>query len=292
MPLQADTLREKGCGSRAPFSSRGFFVALATRSGHAHSVIKQPPIRRTHRLDLSLQPCVVALACALAVFAARPAAHASPESWSRSAGPSRPGTPQAGLLVRVTDEMGRAVEIPEAARRIVSLAPNLTETLFALGLGDRVVGDTDFCDYPAEARSKPHVGGPVNPNLEAIAGLHPDLVLATRAINRPETVRGLEQLHIPIYATDPRSVEEVVTSTARLGELLGAGEQGKTVVADLRQRLGRSRHAACRTGASQCIFCGMAGSACLRRAQHVSGRCAAARRSALGGRCAAGLAQR
>jgi iron complex transport system substrate-binding protein len=134
--------------------------------------------------------------------------------------------------------MGRAVEMPQAARRIVSLAPNLTETLFALGLGDRVVGDTDFCDYPPEARSKPHVGGPVNPNLEAIAALHPDLVLATRAINRPETVRGIEQLRIPVYATDPRTVEQVLTSTARLGELLGAGEQGKAVVADLRRRLG------------------------------------------------------
>ena len=60
---------------------------------------------------------------------------------------------QAGSTVRVTDETGRTVAMPQPVRRIVSLAPNVTETLFALGLGDRVVGDTDFCDYPAEARA-------------------------------------------------------------------------------------------------------------------------------------------
>jgi iron complex transport system substrate-binding protein len=185
------------------------------------------------------------MAFALTLLAVATPAYPSPESWGssfhfspRAARSTSSPAQQAGSAVRVTDEMGRAVEMPQAARRIVSLAPNLTETLFALGLGDRVVGDTDFCDYPPEARSKPHVGGPVNPNLEAIAALHPDLVLATRAINRPETVRGIERLRIPVYATDPRSVEQVLTSTARLGELLGAVDQGKAVVADLRRRLG------------------------------------------------------
>ncbi len=119
--------------------------------------------------------------------------------------------------IEVKDETGRAVRIPRAVRRIVSLAPSVTETLFALGLGDRVVGDTDFCDYPPEARRKPHVGGPINPNIEAIAALHPDLVVATRSINRPASVRSLEQLGIAVYATDPRTVEQVLTSTATPG---------------------------------------------------------------------------
>jgi iron complex transport system substrate-binding protein len=139
--------------------------------------------------------------------------------------------------LKVTDETGRVVEMPEAAHRIVSIAPSLTETLFALGLGDRVVGDTNYCDYPAQAREKPHVGGPVNPNIEQIAALHPDLVLATRAINRPATVHLLERLGIPVYATDPRTVEQVINSTKRLGELLGAGERGETLIANLQQRL-------------------------------------------------------
>ncbi len=147
-----------------------------------------------------------------------------------------PATNVTSRLV-VTDEMGRTVEVPQPVRRIVSLAPSLTETLFALGVGDRVVGDTDFCDYPEEAKTKTHVGGPVTPSIEQIAALHPDLVLVTRDINREATVHTLEQLGIAVYATDPRSVEQVLTSTEGLGRLLGAGEQGQALVADLRRRL-------------------------------------------------------
>jgi len=141
-------------------------------------------------------------------------------------------------LVRVTDETGRAVAVPQPVRRIVSLAPNLTETLFALGLGDRVVGVTDYCDYPPEAATKEHVGGPVSPNFEKIAALRPDLVLATRSGgNRLSTVQSLETLGIAVFATDPHSVDEVILSTERLGELAGANEQGRLVAAGLRRRL-------------------------------------------------------
>lgn len=190
------------------------------------------PNRRTFYL------CTVSVALELAMCVASATGRPPLESIrpsSRLTSSSR--QQQTVSSVRVTDETGRTVEMPQMAQRIVSLAPNLTETLFALGLGERVVGDTDFCDYPAEARGKPHVGGPLNPNLEAIAALHPDLVLATRAINRQDTVRSLEQLRIPVYATDPRNVEQVLASTARLGELLGASDHGKTVAADLRRRL-------------------------------------------------------
>jgi ABC-type Fe3+-hydroxamate transport system substrate-binding protein len=143
--------------------------------------------------------------------------------------------------IEVTDETGRTVEVPQPVRRIVSLAPNLTETLFALGAGDRVVGDTDFCDYPPAAKTKPHVGGPLDPNIEEVAALHPDLVLATRAINRQDTVQALERLGFAVYATDPRSVEQMLDSTARLAQLIGAGETGGTLVAGLRSRLDKLR---------------------------------------------------
>jgi len=136
----------------------------------------------------------------------------------------------------VTDETGRSVLIPQPVRRIVSLAPSATETLFALGLGDRIVGDTDFCDYPPEAKRKTRIGGPVDPNIEVIAALHPDLVVAT-PVNRIASVHSLEQLGIPVYGTDPRSVEQVLTSTERLGELLGAGDAGRSLLANLRARL-------------------------------------------------------
>jgi iron complex transport system substrate-binding protein len=139
--------------------------------------------------------------------------------------------------IEVKDETGRTVRIPQPVRRIVSLAPSVTETLFALDLGDRIVGDTDFCDYPAEAKKKPHVGGPVNPSVEAIAALHPDIVIASREINRQDSVRSLEQIGIPVYATDPHTVDQVLTSTQRLADLLGAADTGRAVVEKLRGRL-------------------------------------------------------
>jgi cobalamin transport system substrate-binding protein len=139
--------------------------------------------------------------------------------------------------IDVQDETGRTIRIPQPVRRIVSLAPSVTETLFALGVGDRVVGDTDFCDYPPEAKQKTRIGGPVSPSLEAIAALHPDLVVATREINRLDTVHALEQLGIAVYATYPLTVEQVLTSTERLGEILGAGETAHMLTANLRRRL-------------------------------------------------------
>jgi iron complex transport system substrate-binding protein len=137
----------------------------------------------------------------------------------------------------VVDEVGRTVRVPLSPSRVVSLAPSLTETLYALGLEDRLVGDTDYCDYPPDAQSKPKVGGAINPNLEQIAALHPDLVLVTKALNRLDTVRALEALGISSYATDPRSVEGIISSTERLADVLGASEAGKTLGEKLENRL-------------------------------------------------------
>jgi iron complex transport system substrate-binding protein len=145
---------------------------------------------------------------------------------------SQPATRQ------VVDEMGRSVRIPISPSRIVSLAPSLTETIYALGLQDRLVGDTDFCDYPVEAQKKPKVGGIINPNLEEIASLHPDLVLVTKSINRLDTVRALDTLGIPSYATtDPHSVAEIISSTQKLSDVLGASEAGKSLGEELQSRL-------------------------------------------------------
>jgi iron complex transport system substrate-binding protein len=127
--------------------------------------------------------------------------------------------------------------VPQPVRRIVSLAPSLTETVFALGAGDRLVGDTDYCDYPVEALAKPKVGGAINPSLEQIVALHPDLVLATKTLNRHETVTALEQLGIPTYVTDPHTVEDMIASTARLADVIGAHDAGAALAADLRARL-------------------------------------------------------
>lgn len=137
----------------------------------------------------------------------------------------------------VVDELGRSVRIPQRVQRIVSLAPSLTETVYALGLQDRLVGDTDYCDYPPDAQKKTKVGGAINPSIEQIVSLRPDLVLVTKSLNRLETVHALSDLGISSYATDPHTVQQIVTSTLRLAEVLGAPDAGATLAADLDRRL-------------------------------------------------------
>ena len=106
----------------------------------------------------------------------------------------------------VTDQTGRRVNIPEHPQRLVSLAPSITETLYALGLGDLLVGDTDYCDYPPEAKRKPRVGNLLNPSLERIVSLKPDLVLGSPTANRREVIGQLEKLRIPLYGVAAQSV--------------------------------------------------------------------------------------
>jgi len=136
----------------------------------------------------------------------------------------------------VIDDNGRKVAIPVDVRRVVSLAPNLTETIYALGLEDKLVGDSDYCDTPPAAKLKPHVGGTTNPNIEAIVASHPDLVLAS-AINPWDAEHSLEHLAIPVYGSDPQSVEQMLASTRRIAEILGADEKGAALTAQLEARL-------------------------------------------------------
>jgi cobalamin transport system substrate-binding protein len=137
----------------------------------------------------------------------------------------------------VVDETGRSVRIPQPVHRIVSLAPSLTETIYTLGLGNRLVGDTDYCDYPPDAQKKTKVGGGINPSLEVIASLHPDLVLVTKSFNRRETTQALDELGIASYATDPHTVSDIITSTKTLADILGVSEAGASAAEDMQHRL-------------------------------------------------------
>ncbi len=128
--------------------------------------------------------------------------------------------------VRV-DHAGRRVEIAEQPQRIVSLAPSLTETLFALGLGDRVVGVTDYCDYPSAARSLPKVGGIINPSIETIVSLKPDLVLITREGNRRETLEALERLKISVFALNVERLGDVFRMIRDLAAVAGVPARGQ-----------------------------------------------------------------
>lgn len=181
-----------------------------------------------------------AMAATLALCVTIPAAGQTnpPATQTNVGGDKSVATPPAAKSIVVTDDAGRTVTVPQPVRRIVSLAPSVTETIFALGADARLVGDTTFCDYPPEAQKKTKVGGPFTPNLEAIVALKPDLVvLAANSGNRKETAEALDSLHVPTYATDSQNMEGVLVSIQRLADVIGSGEQGKTLVASLQARL-------------------------------------------------------
>ena len=138
--------------------------------------------------------------------------------------------------VTVRDAVGRSVEVPHDPRRILSLAPNITEMLYALGLGERVAGVTLFCDWPPEVAAKPKIGGVINPSLETIVALGTDLVLATADGNRPEDVNRLADLGVVVYTIDTRSVGDVLRALVTIGELTGRAGPAREIAAGLERR--------------------------------------------------------
>jgi iron complex transport system substrate-binding protein len=143
--------------------------------------------------------------------------------------------PADALTVR--DMLGRAVTLAAPPARIVSLVPSVTEIVFALGGEDRLVGRTDYCDFPAAARRTPSVGGMVNPDLEALVALRPDLVVATDEGNREETFQQLERLRIPTYLVHANRVAEMLEVIARVGELTGRQAAVPALTGAIRARI-------------------------------------------------------
>ena len=124
--------------------------------------------------------------------------------------------------VQVTDDLGFKVDLESPPARIVSLVPSWTETLFALGLGERVVGVTKFCVAPAErVESLRKVGGTKNPDLRTIAALAPDLIIANAEENRREDVERMRAQRFPVLVTYPRTVPAAVESLLKIGRLAG-----------------------------------------------------------------------
>ncbi len=139
--------------------------------------------------------------------------------------------------VLYTDEVGRDVAVSSPPRRIVSLAPSITETLFALGLDREIVGVTRLSDYPEAARSKPRVGTFINISLERVVSLNPDLVIGTADGNRKETVLQLERVGIPVYVVNPKSCEEIFHTILDIGKITGREKRAEELVTDLRGRI-------------------------------------------------------
>ncbi len=144
------------------------------------------------------------------------------------AGPAFPGT--------VIDEIGRTVEVPTNPARLIGLSPSLTEILFGLGLGPRVVGATKWADSPPAALKLPRVGAYISPNLEQIVALAPDLVLANRQGNPPWVVEKLERAGVPVFVTDPDDPKKLPASLIRIGQVCGAAEAGRLLAAELQAK--------------------------------------------------------
>ena len=133
------------------------------------------------------------------------------------------------------DQRGREVTIKEEPKRVVSLAPSNTEILFYLGLDEKVVGVTDYCDYPLEAQNKEKIGSFAEHNTEKILSLNPDLVLATNL--HQNVVEQLEKLEVPVVVIDPENLEEVLKSIEIIGKACGKEKEAIDVVDSLEARM-------------------------------------------------------
>lgn len=140
------------------------------------------------------------------------------------------------------DDTGRSVAVPDHVHRVVSLAPSITDTVYALGAAGDLAGITDYTIYPPQAaHEKPSVGAIVNPSLERIVDLHPDLVLALPAFNGSATIAGIQRLGIPVFLFTTVSIADIYRNVEDLGRLLGREPEAASLVAQLRGREESSR---------------------------------------------------
>lgn len=147
----------------------------------------------------------------------------------------------AGYPMQVTDSRGKRITIPAKPVRIVSLAPNITEILFALGLGDRVVGVNSRSDYPAAATKKPKVGD-VTISSEAVLALKPDLVLAHGYLNR-DAIQRLEKLKLRVFALDPKTIPNVISDIRTLGKLTARPRTAESIAVGMERAAASAKSA-------------------------------------------------
>jgi iron complex transport system substrate-binding protein len=137
----------------------------------------------------------------------------------------------------LTDEMGRKVVVPDRPHRVICLMPTVTDTVFALGAGDDVVGISDYTKYPAAALTKPSVGDLIKPSIETILSLHPDLVIGTQPKGPMEVTDQLERAGIPIFLVSPHGIAGIFHSIESVGMALNRTPQADALIHNLQQRV-------------------------------------------------------
>ncbi|GMQ83709.1 MAG: cobalamin-binding protein [Gammaproteobacteria bacterium] len=139
--------------------------------------------------------------------------------------------PLPALALEVTDDTGQRVHLDKPARRIISLAPHITELLFAAGAGDAVVGAVNYSNYPPEATRLASVGNYESLNLEVIAALQPDLVVAWKSGNSGSQIERLSGLGLPVFYSEPRRLEDIASNLKRLGRLAASENSANAAAA-------------------------------------------------------------
>lgn len=141
--------------------------------------------------------------------------------------------------VTVIDQTGRKVHVPDDPQRIIALAPNITEIVFALKQEHRLIGVTRYSDFPLDAAKLSKVGSYVHLDLEKIVALKPDLCIAIKDGNPKTMVQKMVSLNIPVYAVNPMSLDTVIKTVDEIGKLLNAGHHAKILVHNMRSRIYR-----------------------------------------------------
>lgn len=137
---------------------------------------------------------------------------------------------------KLTDELGRTVVVPDHPHRLICLAPSVVDDVYSLGAGSDVIAVSDYTTYPPEAAKKPTIGSPLNPSLEKIIALHPDLVLGTGGINQIPEIDQLAHYGIPVFVVNPHGIAGIYKSIVSLGEALNRQAQARALVNDLKAR--------------------------------------------------------
>ncbi|SDQ34642.1 iron complex transport system substrate-binding protein [Paraburkholderia fungorum] len=148
---------------------------------------------------------------------------------------------QAHAAITVTDDTGATVTLPAAAQRVISLAPHVTELLYAAGGGAKMVGAVSYSDYPPEAKLLPRVGDNKALDLERIIALKPDLIVVWRHGNAQRQLDRLRGLHIPLFFSEPHRLDDVAVSLTKLGQLLGTSSTADAAATAYRQNIARLR---------------------------------------------------
>ncbi len=158
------------------------------------------------------------------------------------------------MAYELIDQVGRRVNVPDNPQRIVSLAPNITEIVFLLGREERLVGTTQYSNYPAAAEKLPRVGSYVRLDLEKIIALKPDLCLGIKDGNPQHTVKKIEELGIPVYVINPLTLDDIIDVVLRFGSLLGEVPKSKVLAKDMKMRIDRVKERITQVSARPGVF--------------------------------------